>query len=140
MFFLRPNKLQMARRVDAAEVAGHQPAVHDRFRGQSPDRRGSATSPSCCAPPLRRFPRRRVRRCEFPLPGSGRPTVSGAKRIEIVERDGGARLGQAVAVGDRNAEVVKKLQRLRLGERAAHKQSAQLAAKRLMDLLEQAGG
>ena len=33
IFFLRPKKLQVAARVEPAEIAGHQPSVHNGFRG-----------------------------------------------------------------------------------------------------------
>ena len=54
-------------------------------------------------------------------PGSGRPTVSGANRTKVVQRIGSAGLRQAIAVRNLNAEIIEKLQGLRLSERATHK-------------------
>ena len=58
--------------------------------------------------------------------------------MQVVDGDGGAGFGEAVAVGDRNAEIVEKLQRLRLGERAADDDRAKFAAEGFVDLFQQA--
>ena len=63
-----------------------------------------------------------------------------AKRLEIVDRDRGAGFGEAVAVGDRNSQIVEKLQRLRLRECATDNDGAQFAAKRCVHLLQQDAG
>ena len=57
-------------------------------------------------------------------PGKRLADGVGAKGLEIVDGDRGARFGEAIAVGDRDAEVVKKLQRLRLGECASNNDGA----------------
>ena len=61
----------------------------------------------------------------------------GAKRLQIVQGDRGARFRAAVAVVDRNAEIVEKLDRGGLGERAADEQRAQTAAESLVNILQQ---
>ena len=57
--------------------------------------------------------------------------------MEIVHGDGGARFGEAIAVGDRDAEVVEELQRLRLAEGAADYDGAQFSAEIVVDLFQQ---
>ena len=67
------------------------------------------------------------------MPGQRLADRVGAKRLQIVHGDHRAGFGAAVAVADRNAEIVEELQRRRLGECAADEQRAQLAAECLMN-------
>ena len=61
-----------------------------------------------------------------------------SKRFEVVDGDRGASFRQAIAIRDRDAEIVKELKRLRLRERAADNDRAEFAAERIVDLLQQA--
>ena len=119
--FLAPEKLQMARGIDAAEVAGHEPAIHDGFRRHFRIVQISRTSRSCCARPLRRFRPRPAPDANF-HPAHGFADGVGPEGLEIVQRDRGARFRATVAVVNRNADVVEKLNRGRFGKRAADEQ------------------
>ncbi len=61
----------------------------------------------------------------------------GAKRLEIVQRERGACLGQAVTVDDGNAEIVEELHGRGLHECAAGDQGEQLAAESAMHVRKQ---
>src|SRR5262249_16789663 len=61
----------------------------------------------------------------------------GTKRLEVVHRDCGAGLGEAVTICDGNAQFVEELQCLRFAESAADDDDAQLASEGPMHLLEQ---
>src|SRR5215472_1875269 len=64
------------------------------------------------------------------IPGSGLPTVSarnGFRSLTVI----------AVTVRDRNSQIIEKLQRLRLSERATHDDGSQLATKCFVDLFQQ---
>ena len=134
--FLAAEKLQVAACVEAAQVAGHQPSVHDRFRGhfrivEILRHHGLAAHghfADAFGVGIRDAnldARQRLAHCVR------------AKWFEIIQRDGRAGLGAAVAVADRNAQVVEKLQGRWLGERAADEQGAQFAAERLVYLPQQ---
>src|SRR5712664_4497230 len=135
--FLAARELQVASLVEAAKVAGQQPAVDDGFR--------------------RKFRLIHIARHDgFASNRNFANTVGGriydahfhprqwlangvrAKRFQIVDRDGSAGFRESVSVGDRNPEIVEKLQRLRFAEGAAYDDGAKLSAERFMDLLEQA--
>ena len=72
------------------------------------------------------------------MPGRGLPTVSARKGLKSFRVIGGAGLGEAVAVGHGDAQVVEELQRRRLGEGAADNDRAQLAAEGLEPAEQQA--
>ena len=126
----------MAGRVEAAQVAGLQPAVHDGLGGQLrlvevvrhnglAAHRHFADAVGVGRDDAHFHPRQRL------------ADGVGPEGVEVVEGDGGAGFGEAVAVGDRDAEVVEKLQGGRLGEGAAHKQRPQLAPESLMHAAQQ---
>ena len=68
------------------------------------------------------------------IPRTGRPTVSGRKGLQVVQGDRGARFRAAVAVVDRNAEIVEKLDGGGFGERSADEQCAKAATESLMNI------
>ena len=127
----------MAARVEPPEVAGHQPAVHDGLRGHlgiveimRHHRFAAHGDFARCRPA-------RDRRCAPRIPGTGLPTVSGrngSKSLRVMAVHASV---QAVAIGDLDAKIVEKLQRGGLGECAADQQRPQLAAERLVNVLQQ---
>ena len=61
----------------------------------------------------------------------------GAKRLEIIHRQHGAGFGQTISIRHGNSEIVEKLQRRRLHERAAGKHGPQFSAEGLVYLAQQ---
>jgi hypothetical protein len=63
--------------------------------------------------------------------------VSARKGFQVVDGDGGACFGKAVAVGHGNSEVIEELQGLGFREGPAHDDGAQRTAERGVDLFEE---
>src|SRR5262249_55578830 len=61
----------------------------------------------------------------------------GTEGMQVVNGDGSAGFGQAIAIRDGNAEVVKKLQRLRFAEGPTDDDRAQFASEIVVNLLQQ---
>src|SRR5258708_29500098 len=61
----------------------------------------------------------------------------GAERLEVIQRESGASLGESVPVSDRNAEIVKELQCRRLHERTAREQRKKLSTEGFVHLSKQ---
>src|SRR5258708_39244045 len=135
--FLAASELQVARFVEAAEVAGQEPPVDDGFRRQFrliqvARHHGFAAN--------RNFANAvggRIHDAHF-HPWQWLANGVRAKWFQIIDRDCRAGFGESVSVGDGNPEIVEKLQRLWFGEGAADNDGAELAAKSFVDLLEQA--
>ena len=126
----------MAGAVEAAQVTGQQPAVHDGFGRQlgiveivRHDGRalGRDFADAVCI---------RVQDAQF---DSGQRLADGvgAKRLEVVHGQHRAGFGQAIAVGDRNSKIVEELRRRRLDECSAGDQRQQFAAEGLVHLRQQ---
>src|SRR5467141_589500 len=135
--FLAAGEMQVASLVEAAKVAGQEPAVDDGFRREfrfiQIARHDGLASNGDFANAVGSgiydanfHPRQRL------------AYGVRAKWFQIVDRNGGASFRESVSVSDRNTEIVEKLQRLRFGESAAYDDGAEFSAKRFMDLLEQA--
>src|SRR6266446_5970005 len=126
----------MAGGVEAAEVAGHKPAVDDGFGGKFGLVEVAGHYGLAANGDLAEAVGIGIENANL---HAGERFANGvrAERLQIVDGDGGACFGEAVAVGDWDAEVVEKLQGLRLGEGAADDDSAELAAKGVVDLLEE---
>src|SRR5712664_2260575 len=127
----------MTRAVEAPEVAGQEPAVDDGFRREfrliQVARHNGFASNGNFADTVGG----RIHDAHF-HPGQRLANGVRAKRFQIVDRDGGAGLRESVSIGDRNSEIVEKLQRLRFSEGAADDDGAELSAESYMNLLEQA--
>src|SRR5215475_13458673 len=61
----------------------------------------------------------------------------GTKGLEIIQGHSCSRFGKPVAVRDRDSEIIEKLQRGRLHERATGEKGEQLTAECFVDLSEQ---
>src|SRR5260370_18994565 len=126
----------MASAVEAAEIAGHQPTVDNGFRCEfwliQVTRHDGFAAHSNFADAIRRW----IHDAHF---HSGQRLADSvrAKRFQIVDGDRRSGFCKSVSVGDRNPQIVEKLQRLRFSESAADNDRAQLSAKCLVDLLEQ---
>ena len=123
--------------VETPEVAGQQPTVNYGFRREfrliQVARHDGLASNGNFANAIRG----RVDNAHF-HPRQRRANSVRPKRSQIVDRDSGAGFRESISIGDRNAEIVEKLQRLRFGEGAANDDGAKFSAKRFMDLLEKA--
>src|SRR5438132_8396832 len=129
--------MQVSLRVELAEVTGAQPAIHDRLGGKL--RLVEIAGHDCLAAD--------VHFTDAILTGvddldfhARKRLANGvrAKWLEIVHGDSRAGLGEAVAIGDGDAEIVEKLQRLWFGERASHDDGPEFAAKCRMNLFQKA--
>src|SRR5215467_6786472 len=126
----------MAVLVELPQVAGHQPAVDNRLSGKlgvveiARHNRFTAhanfTDAVASGIDNANFhPRQRL------------ANRIGAKRLQIIDGDGGTGSRKAVAIGNGNSQIVEKLQYLRLRERATDDNRAQLASECLVNLFQQ---
>src|ERR1700738_1461739 len=111
----------MAAFIDAAEIASREPAVDYSFGGHfrivQVVRHNRLAADRNFADAFAVW----IQDTDF-HPGNGPTHSFGTEGLGIVQGDGSARLRAAVAVVDGNAEVMEKLNRRGLGERAADKQ------------------
>ena len=124
----------MARAVKAPEVAGQKPAIDDGLRREFRFIQVAGHDGSASDGDFANAVRGRMQNAHF-HPGQRLADGIRAKRFQIVDGDCCACFRESVSVGDGNAEVVEKLQSLRLRECTSDDDGLQFAAKRLMDLL-----
>src|SRR6476469_9735392 len=130
--FLTAEELQVPRQIETPEIAGQQPAVNDSFGGQlrivevvRHDRRALgrdfADAVSVGLKNAELYARQRL------------TYRIGPKWLQIVDGQDGAGFGEPVAIRNRNAEVIEKLQSRGLHESATGDEGNQVAAECLVN-------
>src|SRR5208282_760173 len=125
---LAAEQLQMAVAIEAAQIAGQEPAIDNRLQGEFGIVEIVGHESLAAG---RDFSNAFVVRIQNAQLDSGKRLTDcvGAKRSQIVERKSCARLGETITVHNRNTEVVEKLHGRGFHECAARDQGQQLAAK-----------
>ena len=134
--FLAAKELQVPAGVKPAHVTGHQPAVHNRFRGHLRLVQIARHDRFAAHGHFANSIGIRIDDAHFHA-GQRLPDRVRAKGLQIVDRDRGSRFGQSIAVRHGNAQVVEELQRLRFREGSADDDRFQAPAKGRMDLFQQ---
>src|SRR5207302_7408415 len=134
--FLATCELQMTLAVKAAEVAGQKPAVDDGFGRKFRLIQVAGHDGLAADTNFTDAVGGGIQNAHF-HPGQRLADSVRAKGFQIVDGDRRARFRKSVSVGDGNAQVVEKLQRLRFTEGAANNDRAKLSAKRFVNLLQQ---
>src|SRR5262245_5711531 len=126
----------MPLRVELAEVAGAEPTVHDRFGGELWIVEIARHDRFAAHPDFADAIGSGID--DFDLhAGEGFADRVGPEWLQVVDGDGGAGFGEAIAVGYGNAEVIEKLQGLRFRERTTYNDGAKVASECGVDLLQQ---
>src|SRR5580704_13835115 len=134
--FLTAEELQVAGGIKTAEIAGHQPPVYDGLGGKL--RFVEVAGHDCFAANGHLANAVVCRMDDTHLHPGKRLTHSvSSEGMKVVDGDGNNGLGKAVAVGDRDPEIVEELQRLRLGEGTSNDDGTQFATESMVNFLEQ---
>src|SRR5579864_8397169 len=116
--FLAAEELQMAGGIESTEIAGHQPSVDDGFAGEFGLIQIAGHDCFAADSNLADSVGAWIDDADLHA-GQWLADSVCAERLEIVDGDRCARFGQTIAVRHRNAQIVKELQRSRLGEGTA---------------------
>ncbi len=120
-----------------AKVTGQKPTVHNRLRSQFGVVQIAGHNRLAAHGHFSNSVRIGLGDFHFDA-GQGAPDRVRAKGLEIIDRNNRARLGETISVGDGYAEALKEFQSGGFREGASDKQGAQLAAERLVNLLQEA--
>src|SRR4030095_2421807 len=134
--FLTAAEVQVTFGVEPSDIAGAEPAVDDGFGGEFRFMQIAGHDGLAANLNLADAVGTGISNADFHAWKRLSDGVR-AKRFQIVDGDRGAGFGEAVAVSDGNADVIEKLQSLRLGERATDNDGAELASKGGVTVLQE---